>query len=210
MNVLDFVENELLTCLCERLIDEGRPVCVCHHYAGESRPPSDRCGKSPDGGNGQAWIRRGISQVEHNTERITIGGVACGSSEWITTIELGIYRCLTAVPGEKGKPPRVEAYAADRELIAADRATLAAVLCCWPLAGEPPAPVKFDLALTVLSAQIASTDPQGACSGSVLTIVLRTALETDETPPLEGNDDEDAGAGDRTIGWFLSRPAGGG
>lgn len=209
MNVLDFVENELLTCLCQRLADEGRPVCACQHYAGESQPPADRCGNEA-GSNGQAWIRRGPSQVEHNTERMTLGGVPCGNGEWITTIELGIYRCLTAIPDERGRPPAVEAYAADRELIMADRATLATVLCCWPLAGEPPAPVDFDLVLTVLSAQIVSTDPQGACSGSVLTITLRTALEAEEGQPPGDDEDEDEAVDGAAIGWFVSRPAGGG
>lgn len=194
MNILDFIENELLTCLCEALIAEGRPVCACHHFAGISPPVGDRC-NSTETENGQAWIRRVSQAFAADPEEVTFGGQACGAA-WTAEIELGIYRCIEGVPDEDGNAPPVEAYDADRELLAADRATLAQVLCCWPLAGEPPTPVDFDFSLTVTGAQITPVGPTGKCGGSLMTIALQTSALVEE------EDDEPIG--------FVSRPAGGG
>lgn len=196
MNVLDLVEDELLTCLCEMLITEGRPVCACHHFGGEDPPVGDRCSTNDDGQNGQAWIRRVSQSFVVDPEQITFGGEACGSS-WQADIEVGIYRCIQAVPDELGDAPPVEFYAADRELLAADRATLARVLCCWPLAGTPPVPVDYTLSLSVTGAAIVPTGPSGKCAGSILTISLETGTLVEE------EDEEPIGF----VG-FVSRPAG--
>lgn len=201
MNILDFVENALRTCLCEMLIAEGRPVCACHHFGGAAPPVGDRC-NATETQNGQAWVRR-VSQVfSVDPETITFGGQDCGAG-WAAEIELGIYRCIQGVPEDDGKAPDVELYNADRELLAADRATLARVLCCWPLAGEPPEPVDFDFSLNVTGAQILPSGPSGKCGGSIMTIALQTtALVEDDSG---GGQD-----GEEPIGFFVSRPAGGG
>lgn len=199
MNVLDLIENELRTCLCELLITQGRPVCACHHFGGEDPPVGDRCSTNDDGQNGQAWVRRVSQTLNVDPEETTFGGEACGAA-WTAQIEVGIYRCIQAVPVEGGGAPDVELYNADRELLAADRATLAEVLCCWPLAGEPPQPVDFTLSLTVLNAQILPTGPSGKCAGSILTITLQTGTLVEE------EDDEEPAP----IGFFVSRAAGGG
>lgn len=198
MNVLDFVENELLTCLCELLITEGRPVCACHHFGGEEPPVGDRCSANDAGENGQAWVRRVSQSFTVDDEEVTFAGQPCAAA-WNAQIEVGVYRCIQAVPTEGGGAPATELYDADRELLAADRATLARVLCCWPLAGEPPQPVEFDLSLAVTAAQIVPTGPTGKCAGSIMTITLQTSelVEEEATEPIG------------FIG-FVSRPAGGG
>lgn len=221
MNVLDLTENELLTCLCEMLIAEDRPTCACHHYGGEDPPVGDRCSTNDDGANGQAWIRRISQGFTVDADQVTFGGVPCGSV-WTAQIELGIYRCIQAIPNEDGSAPPVESYDADRELLAADRATLARVLCCWPAAGEPPRPVGFDLSLSVISAQIVPTGPTGSCAGSILTLTV-TAPLTVEEPVARLVASVDADPGDATgqtvaLTWrndpvqevYISRPAGGG
>lgn len=198
MNVLDYVEDELLSCLCDMLATEGRPACACHHYGGEEPPVGDRCSTNTAGENGQVWVRRVSQGITADQEDITFAGAPCGGV-WQSVIELGIYRCISAVPAEDGTAPPVENYDADRDLLAADRATLAQVLCCWPLAGEPPvtdppAPLPFELDISVLSASIVPTGPTGACAGSILTITVITALTAEEeTAPI-----------------WVSGPAGGG
>lgn len=197
VNVLDFVENELRTCLCEMLISEGRPVCACHHFGGEDPPVGDRCSTNAAGENGQAWVRRVSQSFEADPDQVTFAGQACGAS-WTAVIEVGIYRCIQAIPNEDGSAPDPELYNADRELLAADRATLAQVLCCWPLAGEPPEPVDFELSVAVTAAQIVPTGPTGSCAGSIMTITLETGglVEEEAVEPIG------------FVG-FVSRPAGG-
>lgn len=198
MNVLDVLENTLRTCLCEMLIAEERPVCACHHYGGEDPPVGDRCKQNDEGENGQAWVRRVSQSMTVDPDDITFGGEPCGGV-WTAQIELGIYRCIQAIPGENGAAPDPELYNADRELLAADRATLAQVLCCWPLAGEPPEPLDYELNFAVTAALILPTGPSGGCAGSILTITVETGalVEEEETEPIG------------FVG-FVSRPAGGG
>lgn len=186
MNVLDYLEDELLSCLCSMLATEGRPACACHHYGGEEPPVGDRCAANETTGeNGQVWVRRVQQIIQADPEDVTFAGAPCGGV-WRALIELGIYRCISAVPDESGSAPPPENYDADRDLLAADRATLAQVLCCWPLAGEPPvtdppAPLPFELAISVLSAEIVPTGPTGGCAGSILTVMVDTALTAEET-----------------------------
>lgn len=182
MNVLDYVENELLTCLCSMLREQGRPACECHHFGGDVPPVGDRCQRSTTGENGQVWVRRASTAIEVDPDDRTFGGI-CGGS-WQTQIELGIYRCITAIPTEEGGAPPAPYYDADRELLAADRATLAEVLCCWPLAGSPPQPVPFDVSVSVVAAQIVPLGPTGGCAGSLMMVAVETALtvEEDEEP----------------------------
>lgn len=198
MNLLDELENLLLLCLCEKLAAEDRPVCACQHYGGETPPPGDRCSQDV-GLNGQAWVRRVSSTLISQADQITFAGVPCGAgSAWNTVIELGIYRCISAIPAEDGSAPPVEAYAADRALLAADRATLAEVLCCWPLAGEAPEDYEFDMSgIAMLRAELVPTGPTGSCAGSILQITFASPLIA---PELE------------TVGQvqlFVSRAAGG-
>jgi hypothetical protein len=220
VNVLDFVENELLSCLCSMLRTEGRPPCECHHFGGDVPPVGDRCQANTSGENGQVWIRRVSQAIEADTEDITFAGFACDTS-WQAQIELGIYRCISAVPDENGNAPSPAAYDADRELLAADRATLAQVLCCWPLAGEPPTPVPFDLSISVIAAQILPIGPTGGCAGSVLTLVVNTPLTVDEgggslVASVDADPDDETGQ-TAVLTWnnepaeiFISRAAGGG
>lgn len=187
--VLDRLEKELIDCLCRLLEEEARPTCICHLYAGENRPVSDRCNSKGDA-NGQAWLRRGTSTLVTSAGRPTFGGGLCGSgSGWETTIELGIYRCITAVPGEKGEAPSKEKYEADRALMDADKQTLYGVLCCdtW---NDPDLMNAF----SIVAARVDPIGPNGACGGSMLTI--QVAGE-----PTEMVEEE--------VG-FVSAPAGGG
>lgn len=222
VNVLDFVENELRTCLCELLIAEGRPVCACHHFGGEDPPVGDRCSTNDAGENGQAWVRRVSQTFNTSPDDFTFGGVACGVEAWTAQIEVGIYRCIQAIPNEDGSAPDVELYNADRELLAADRATLAQVLCCWPLAGEPVEPPGFELSVTVTSASIVPTGPTGSCAGSILTLVVDSALtavepEASLVASVDADPDDPTGQ-TAVVTWlnqpapeqFVSRPAGGG
>lgn len=179
MNVLDYIENELLTCLCEALITEGRPVCECHHFAGDVPPVGDRCQANTAGQNGQAWVRRASTAIEADADMTTFAGFTCDGT-WQAQIEIGIYRCISAVPDESGNAPSPSAYNADRELLAADRATLAQVLCCWPLSGEPAVQQPFELGITVVGAQILPLGPTGGCAGSVMMLVVNTALTAQE------------------------------
>lgn len=181
MNVLDYLENELLSCLCSALRTEGRPPCECHHFGGDVPPVGDRCQANTAGENGQVWVRRVSAAIEADEEAVTFSGFACGSSVWQAQIELGIYRCITAIPDDNGNAPPPTAYDADRELLAADRATLAQALCCWPLAGEPPQPVPFELSIGLIGAQILPIGPSGGCAGSVMTIVVNTPLTVEES-----------------------------
>jgi len=196
VNVLDYIENELLTCLCSKLRIEGRPACTCHHFGGDVPPVGDRCQANTAGENGQVWVRRVSSAIEADSDEVTFGGWACGGSVWQSQIELGIYRCISAIPDENGNAPAPSAYDADRELLAADRATLAEALCCWPLAGLPPTPQPFDLDISVMAAQILPLGPTGGCAGSMLTVVVNTPLTVDE-----GEDGESEPV-------FISSPAG--
>lgn len=220
MNVLDYIEDELLSCLCSMLAAEGRPACACHHYGGEEAPVGDRCSSNDEGENGQVWIRRVQQLLQADTEDVTFGGTPCGGM-WQAVIELGIYRCISAVPAENGAAPPPENYDADRDLLAADRATLAQVLCCWPLTGAPPLPLPFEISLSVLSAEIVPTGPTGACAGSVLTLIVNAPLTVDD--PNErlvasvDADPEDETGQTAVVTWrnepaevFVSRPAGGG
>lgn len=179
MNVLDYLEDELLSCLCSMLRTEGRPACECHHFGGDVPPVGDRCQANTAGENGQVWVRRVSQAIEADPEDITFSGFPCAGS-WQTQIELGIYRCISAIPDDNGNAPPPTAYDADRDLLAADRATLARVLCCWPLTGEPPAPVAFELSIGVVAAQILPLGPTGGCAGSVMTLVVDSALTVEE------------------------------
>lgn len=220
MNVLDYIEDELLSCLCSMLATEGRPACVCHHYGGEDPPVGDRCSANDEGENGQVWIRRVQQQMRADADTITFAGVACGGS-WRTVIELGIYRCISAVPGDNGAAPPPENYDADRDLLAADRASLTRVLCCWPLAGEPPEPVAFDLSINIVSADISPTGPTGACGGSILTVTIDSLLTVEDTTislvaVVDAAPEDETGM-TAALTWrnepqevFVSRPAGGG
>jgi len=221
VNVLDFLENELLSCLCSMLATEDRPACACHHFGGEDPPVGDRCSTNDAGENGQVWIRRVSQVMQADTDDLTFGGVPCGDI-WQATIELGIYRCITAVPTEGGGAPPPESYDADRDLLAADRATLAQVLCCWPLNGLPPSPQVPDLGVSVISAQILPTGPTGACAGSILTLDLTAALTVEEpvvtlVASIDADPDDETGM-TAVVTWhnepgeeiFISRPAGGG
>ena len=188
--LLDALEEALLECLCRMLTEEGRPTCICHFYAGENRPVSDRC--NSDGGvNGQAWIRRGTSTLVSTGSRPTFGGGLCGSGAgWETIIELGIYRCISAVPGDNGQAPSKEQYRADRDLMDADKQTLYGVLCCDTWA-DPDLMGAF----SIVGARVDPIGPNGACGGSMLTIqVAGEPAETVEEDP----------------GGFVSGPAGGG
>lgn len=221
MNVLDYIENELLACLCSMLAEEGRPTCVCHHYGGEDPPVGDRCSTNDEGANGQAWIRRVSQSIQANADDLTFGGVPCGNA-WQAVIELGIYRCISAVPDDNGAAPPPEDYDADRDLLAADRATLAQVLCCWPLNGPAPDPQVSDVSAGVLAAEIVPTGPSGACAGSILTITVSAPLTIEEpTASLVASvdaDPDDATGQTAVVTWrndpaeqiFVSRPAGGG
>lgn len=219
VNVLDYVENELLSCLCSMLATEGRPTCVCHHYGGEDPPVGDRCSTDGNGANGQAWIRRVQQTLQLDTDRLTFGGVVCGGM-WQAVIELGVYRCISAVPDEQGAAPPPENYDADRDLLAADRATLAQVLCCWPLSGTTPPGQSFDIYLDVLTAEIVPTGPTGGCAGSILMVTIAAPLTVEEPQQLVASvDADDSDATGRTVDvtWsnqpaeiFISRPAGGG
>jgi hypothetical protein len=209
VNVLDYIEDELLSCLCNMLATEGRPACACHHYGGEEPPVGDRCSSNDAGKNGQVWVRRVQASLTAEREDVTFAGAPCGGI-WQAVIELGIYRCISAVPGDDGTAPPVEHYDADRDLLAADRATLAQVLCCWPLGGDAPVPppiqagvaadatdptgmtvevtwnnptalpLPFEMDVSVLGATILPTGPTGACAGSILTITVVTALTAEE------------------------------
>jgi hypothetical protein len=164
--LIDQLENALLTCLCEMLVEDGRPVCACHHYHGATRPPGDRCGTDGNGGNGMAWLRRDDSEMSPQGESAlrTWGGGICGASQqWRTTIEIGIRRCISAVQ-EDTTPPPTDAYDADRELLNADKQVLYRVLCCDVWSDDP----GFD----VVSARVEPLGPLGKCSGSILTIEL--------------------------------------
>jgi hypothetical protein len=222
VNVLDYLEDELLSCLCSMLRDEGRPACACHHYGGEDPPVGDRCSKSASGENGQVWIRRVLQLMQADPDNITFAGFPCGGGMWRAVIELGIYRCISAVPVEGGAAPPPENYDADRDLLAADRATLAQVLCCWPLAGSPPEPLPFEIGLSVLNAEIVPTGPSGACAGSILTLTVDAPLTVEE-PVAQlvatvDADDADPTGMTAAVTWrnepaediFVSRPAGGG
>lgn len=166
VTLLDQLEDELKDCLCRMLEEEGRPVCACHHFAGETLPVSDRC-DSENGTNGQAWLRRVRSSLSTRSGRATFGAEICGEGGWETVIELGIYRCISAVPDDQGNAPPVEAYNADRELLNLDKYTLSRVLCCetWE---NPDVMDGFSIS----SVQIEPNGPKGACSGSILTMVV--------------------------------------
>lgn len=198
MNLLDELENLLLLCLCEKLAAAARPVCACHHYGGETPPPGDRCSQE-NGRNGQAWVRRVSSQLTSEADDITFAGVPCGAgSDWTTIIELGVYRCITAIPAEDGSAPPPENYDADRALLAADRATLAELLCCWPFAGTPPEDYPYDMSgIALTRSEITPTGPTGSCAGSVLTLTISSALIAPALEELQG------------IQVFVSGPAGG-
>lgn len=221
MNVLDYIEDALLSCLCNMLATEGRPACACHHYGGEDPPVGDRCSSNAEGENGQVWVRRVNQFFQSESEDITFGGVPCGGI-WQATIELGIYRCISAVPSESGEAPPPEHYDADRDLLAADRTTLTQVLCCWPLGGLPPAPSLPDIGVSVTSADISPTGPTGACAGSILTLGLLAPLTVEEpvatlVASIDADPEDETGMtavvtwrNDATEGVFISRPAGGG
>lgn len=224
MNLLDELENLLLLCLCEKLVVAGRPTCVCQHYAGEAPPVGDRCSQE-NGANGQAWIRRGGSLMGVDNDEITFAGIPCGAgSQWGTDIELGIYRCISAVPTAEGQAPSPEQYAADRELLMADRATLAEVLCCWPFAGEPPAGYEFDLSgVAITGVTMETTGPTGSCAGTIMTITVDSGLIAPSLLPSMlvasvDADPEDPTGQTAVVTWrneaapevFISGPAGGG
>lgn len=178
MNVLDYIENELLSCLCSMLREEGRPACECHHFGGDVPPVGDRCQANTAGENGQVWVRRVSTAIEADADEQAFGGI-CGST-WQAQIELGVYRCISAIPDEHGNAPPPSFYDADRDLLAADRATLAKVLCCWPLAGTAPQQLPFEVTVNVVAAQILPLGPSGGCAGSVMTIAVNTPLTAEE------------------------------
>lgn len=190
MALIDEFEDQLLACLCRMLEEEGRPVCACHFYAGENRPPADRCGTNDTGGNGQAWLRRDTSQLSTSGGRATFGGGICGEGDgWETTIELGIYRCITAVPDDNGKAPPKEAYDDDRALMNFDKQTLYRVLCCEVWDNQD----AID-AFTINQVRLDPIGPQGACGGASLLIrVTGNPMDTSVEEP-----------------GFASAPAGGG
>lgn len=191
MDVLAFLEAQLLTCLCEMLATEGRPVCACHKFGGASLPVADRCKRNDAGENGQAWVRRAQQSLQQSEDG-TFTGQPC-SGAWSDTIELGIYRCLKAVPNEKGQAPPVEYYDEDYDLLTADRLTLSRVLCCDVLRADATLPVNA--VFTVEEAEISPHGPSGACGGSILTLRISTVLESTERDPEQ---------------LFVSQAAGGG
>lgn len=164
--LLDQLENDLLACLCAMLVEEDRPVCACHHYAGESRPPADRCGM--DGPrNGMAWLRRGTEAWRPTTaaNQSWDGNFCGGGQNWETLIEIGVRRCIKAIQQEENAPDP-DLYNQDRELLVADRHTLRRVLCCDAWTGET------DYGFTITGASVAPLGPMGGCGGNVLQIVL--------------------------------------
>lgn len=163
---LDQLENDLLACLCAMLNAEGRQVCACHHYAGDDRPPADRCGIDGDR-NGMAWLRRGETTLSTRDEgRAVWSGGFCGGQEaWITLIEIGIRRCIKGVQQDK-KPVPTDLYNQDRELLIADRHTLLRVLCCDALTGQS------DYNFGIESVNVATLGPRGACAGTILTLAV--------------------------------------
>lgn len=165
---IDQLENELLACLCRMLSEEGRPPCVCHFYSGDDRPPADRCSTNSAGGNGQAWLRRDTSQLSTSSGNETFGGGICAAGNgWETVIELGIYRCISAVADDNGRAPSVESYNDDRELMNADKQTLYRVLCCdtWD---DQDAVDSFG----IREVRLEPLSPKGGCAGSSLTITV--------------------------------------
>ena len=136
VNALDYLENELLSCLCDMLATEGRPACACHHFGGEDPPGvtgARRMTRARTARCGCAASRRRCRSAWRKSR-----SAGCRAAARDAVIELGIYRCISAVPVEGGGAPPPEDDDADRDLLAADRASLAQVLCCWPLAGSPP------------------------------------------------------------------------
>jgi hypothetical protein len=175
--LLDQLENDLLACLCRLLMEEGRPVCACHHYAGEARPPADRCG-TDGAANGMAWLRRDSSEFVLRAESLTWSGGSCSGSEWQVTLELGVRRCIKALP-QGDNPPHPDLYTQDRELLTADYHTLMRVLCCDVFVGDN------DHGFTVEGGSVEPLGPQGACSGNVLTLTLSGDPQATDDPEIE-------------------------
>jgi hypothetical protein len=166
--LIDLLENDLLTCLCAMLTAEGRPPCACHHYAGENRPPADRCSTTDTGENGMAWVRRGASGWRPgtvNSGRSWDGRFCGGSATWETMIEVGLRRCIKAVQVDN-QAPDPDLYNQDRELLKADEQTLFKVLCCDVWTSQQGS------GFTVVAATNSPLGPLGMCSGNVLQIVV--------------------------------------
>lgn len=212
--LLDQLENALLACLCAMLVEEDRPVCACHHYAGESRPPADRCSVE-DNRNGMAWLRRG-SEAWRPTAAANRSwdGTFCGGEQnWETLIEVGVRRCIKAIQQDETAPDP-DLYNQDRELLIADRHTLRRVLCCDAWTGD------VDYGFAIAGASVAPLGPLGGCSGNVLQIVvtgdpgqtddpdMRLALEVSASDADPTGYTAQAAWETNPVPVYVSRPAG--
>lgn len=116
--------SALLTCLCQQLITDERPVCDCCLVASEELPPMTGCDCVCEGAQGTAWARlvSGAWQQPAVTK--------CPTGPWQVTFQIGVYRCVSS-------EPTCETKTAEATALANDAASLArAVLCCDALAGR--------------------------------------------------------------------------
>lgn len=142
--------SALLTCLCQQLITDGRPVCECCLVASDDLPPMTGCDcVCTDGAQGVGWARlvSGSWQQPEVTK--------CPVGPWRVTFQIGVYRCVSS-------EPTCETKTAEAVGVAEDAASLArAVLCCDALAGRNH---------TLGGVQIIG--PMGGCIGVALDVVV--------------------------------------
>lgn len=166
--LIDRLEDDLLACLCESLVQAGRPVCACHKYHGEQSPPADRCSRDGEA-NGMAWLHRGDiswSPGSGSSARTWSSRFCGGASRWTVEIDLGIRRCITAIQqGEHPPPP--EDYDVDRAMADVDQQILLGLLCCDVWDATDPGP-----GFAIVSSQLRPVGPLGGCAGSTLTLVV--------------------------------------
>lgn len=118
----------LLDTACEELAaTRNGPVGVRMVAPGSSAPPADWCCETPDGsGVGQAWVRvtrRYRSTAFPAPESTPV----CRVSQLAVEIEVGVYRCVSAL-GQHGEPPDPAAVTADALGADADACALGAAV----------------------------------------------------------------------------------
>ena len=131
---------------------------------------------------GVAWVRPITTYPTTNFPNPIPGEIRCPPPGWAATIELGIARCVTALPDSAGNLPEPEAVAHDASVANYDRSAIIQAAICG-IAPLYDSQVALD--------QWTPLETQGGCMGSTMNVTIPYCYPCD--PELD--DEEFSGFG---------------
>lgn len=147
----------VLTCVCNQLIADGRPVCECCILTSQELPPMDACDCDCAGeAQGRAWARFiRATQVETQLTKLS----RCSTPIWAAEYQVGVYRCITDTTGNCAD------MLGDAMKVYADASSLVQAVTCCPYLSTPNSFFRFDRVETV--------GPMGQCVGATATFTVQ-------------------------------------